>query len=56
MKFEDAGKAIDREVAKFNRFMEKKVKPKTRDEAARLLRRASRQLSKMARSLEKATG
>ena len=56
MKFEDAGKAIDREVAKLSRYMEKKVKPATRAETAKLLRRASRNLSKMARTLEKAAG
>lgn len=54
MKFETAGKAIDREVAKLAHFLEKKVKPSTRREAAALLRRASRQLSKMARNLERA--
>ena len=53
MKFEDAGKAIDREVARLGRYLEKKVKPATKTEAAKLLRRASRQLSKMARGLEK---
>jgi len=53
MKFEDAGKAIDREVAKLGQFLDKKVKPATKAETAKLLRRASRQLSKMARSLEK---
>lgn len=53
MKFEDAGKAIDREVARLGRYLEKNVKPATKAEAAKLLRRASRQLSKMARGLEK---
>lgn len=55
MKFEEAGKAIDREVAKLGLFLDKKVKPATKSETAKLLRRASRQLSKMARSLEKPT-
>ena len=56
MKFEDAGRAIDREVEKLAEYLNKKVKPATRAEAAKLLRRASRNLSKMARSLEKAEG
>lgn len=56
MKFEDAGRAIDQEVAKLVNFLNKKVKPATRQETAKLLRRASRNLSKMARNLEKAEG
>jgi hypothetical protein len=56
VKFEDAGRAIDQEVAKLANFLNKKVKPATRQETAKLLRRASRNLSKMARNLEKAEG
>ncbi len=56
MKFEDAGKAIDHEVAKLGEYLDKKVRPATKAETAKLLRRASRRLSKMARSLEKAAG
>lgn len=54
MKFEDAGRTIDKEVAKLVQFLDKKVKPQTRQETATLLRRASRELAKLARSLEKA--
>jgi len=53
MKFEEAGRAVDREVAKLADFLEKKMKPATRQEMAELLRRASRHLAKLARSLEK---
>ena len=53
MKFEEAGRAVDREVAKLADFLEKKMKPATRQETAKLLRRASRHLAKLARSLEK---
>ncbi len=53
MNFEDAGKAIDREVARLEQFLNKRVKPTTKAETAKLLRRASRQLSRMARNLEK---
>ena len=56
MKFEDAGRAIDNEVAKLADYLNKKVKPAPKEETAKLLRRASRNLSKMARSLEKTEG
>ena len=54
MKFEDAGRAIDVEVAKLVQFLNKNVKPKTRQEAATLLRRAAQELSRLAKNLEKA--
>jgi hypothetical protein len=54
VKFEDAGRTIDKEVAKLVQYVNKNVKPKTRQEAATLLRRASRELAKLARNLEKA--
>lgn len=54
MKFEDAGRAIDKEVAKLVQYVNKRVRPKTRQETATLLRRASRELAKLARNLEKA--
>jgi len=53
MKFEEAGRAVDREVAKLADFLDKKLKPETRQEMASLLRRASRHLAKLARNLEK---
>jgi len=53
MKFEEAGRAVDREVAKLADFLDKKMKPATRQEMAKLLRRASRHLAKLAKSLEK---
>ena len=53
MKFEDAGRAVDREVAKLADFLDKKLKPETRQEMATLLHRASRHLDKLARNLEK---
>lgn len=54
MNFEEAGRAIDREVAKLVTFLDKKAKPATRQETAKLLRRAARHLSELARNLEKA--
>ncbi len=51
--FEEAGKAIDSELKKFVEFVEQKVRPKTRKEMAQLLRKASRNLTKAAQSLDK---
>jgi hypothetical protein len=53
MNFEEAGKAVDREIQKFVEFVETKVKPKTRQEMADVLRKASEKLSRMAQNLEK---
>lgn len=54
MKFEEAGRAIDGELAKLVKFIDKKVKPKTREDMAGLLKKASERLAKMAENLEKA--
>ncbi len=51
--FEEAGKAVDRELQKFVEFVEQKVRPQTRKEMAQLLRKASKNLAKAAQSLEK---
>jgi hypothetical protein len=53
MKFEEAGRTVDREVAKLADFLDKKLKPTTRQEMATLLRRASRHLAELATKLEK---
>lgn len=53
MKFEDAGRAMDREMEKFVNYVEQKLKPATRQETAKLLRKASRRLARLALSLEK---
>ena len=53
MNFEEAGRAVDREVAKLAEFVDKKVKPTTRNDLAALLRRASRHLDELAKNLEK---
>ncbi len=55
MKFEEAGKAIDTQVAKLVEYLDKNVKPATKKDMAGLLKKASKQLSKMAESLEKAS-
>ena len=53
VKFEDAGRAMDREVEKMVNYVEQKLKPATRQETAKLLRKASRRLARLALSLEK---
>jgi hypothetical protein len=53
MKFEEAGRAVDREVAKLADFLDKRLKPATRQDMATLLRRASKHLAELARDLEK---
>ncbi len=52
MNFEEAGRAVDREVQKFVEFVDQKVRPSTRREMAELLRKASESLAKVAASLE----
>jgi len=53
MKLEEAGRAVDREVKKLVDFVENKVRPATRQEMAELLRKASKNLAKMAENLDK---
>lgn len=53
MNFENAGRAIDREVSKLRDLLDDKVKPETRSEMAKVLRQASKRLEKLAERLEK---
>jgi vacuolar-type H+-ATPase subunit H len=53
MNFEEAGRALDREIEKLVEFLEQKVKPATRQEMSELLRKASARLAKLADSLGK---
>jgi hypothetical protein len=53
MTFEQAGKKLDAEIAKLKVYLDKEVKPTTREEMARVLRGASERLSKLAKDLEK---
>lgn len=53
MKFENAGRAIDRELTNLIEFLDHRVKPATRRDMAKLLRKASERLSKLAEKLEK---
>jgi len=47
---------MDREVEKLVNYVEQKLKPATRQETAKLLRKASRRLAKLALSLERKQG
>lgn len=53
MNFEEAGRAVDREVARLLEYLNREVKPATRQEMANLLHRASERLKKLATDLEK---
>ena len=53
MNFEKAGKALDREIAKLSKYLDGKVKPAAREDMVRVLRRASRELEKLAKNLDK---
>ena len=54
MKLEDAGRTLDREIEKLRIFLKQEIRPETRDEMAKLLRRASLQLLKLADRVQKA--
>ena len=53
MNFEEAGKKLDKEIARLRAYLDKEVKPTTREEMARVLRSTSERLSKLAKDLEK---
>ena len=54
MKFEDAGRALDRELDKLRKYLDKEIRPQTRQETAEFLRKAADRLAKLAERLEKA--
>lgn len=53
MNFEEAGRAVDREMARLVAYIENKVGPKSREELAELLRKAAARLAKLADEVEK---
>jgi hypothetical protein len=53
MKFEDAGRALDRELEKLREYLSKEIRPQTRKETAEFLRKSADRLTKMAARLEK---
>ena len=53
MKFEDAGRALDREFEKLRKFLNNEIRPETNKETAEFLRKSAERLTKMAERLEK---
>jgi len=53
MKFEDAGRALDRELGKLRKFLDEEVQPQTREDMGKALRTAADRLVKLAERLEK---
>lgn len=53
MNFEEAGRVLDREITKLTKYLDGKVKPSARQDMARALRRASGELEKLAKNLDK---
>jgi len=51
--FEEIGRLLDREAAKLAEYLDREVKPKTRQDLAALLRKASRRLEELAAGIEK---
>jgi len=54
MKFEDAGRALDQEMAKVRKYLTRELKPATRRDMAKLLRNTSERLAELADKLEAA--
>jgi hypothetical protein len=50
--FEEAGRAVDRELQRLVEYFETTVRPKTREELVALLRKASARLAKLADDVE----
>ncbi len=51
--FEEAGRRIDRELAKLNRYLDKEVKPAAKRKAVKALNRAAETLADAAKKVEK---
>ena len=54
MKFEDAGRVLDQELAKLRKYVTRELKPTTRRDMAKLLRKTSERLAELADKLETA--
>ena len=52
MKFEDAGRTLDQELAKLRKYFDNDLKPATRQDMAKLLRKTSERLAELADKLE----
>jgi hypothetical protein len=51
--FKEMGRILDHEATKLAEYLDREVKPKTRQDLADLLRRASRRLEDFAADIEK---
>jgi uncharacterized protein YaaN involved in tellurite resistance len=52
MKFEDAGRTLDQELTKLRKYVTNDLKPATRRDMAKLLRKTSERLAELADKLE----
>ncbi|MGO8793043.1 MAG: hypothetical protein ACLQVL_37500 [Terriglobia bacterium] len=53
MKFEDAGRTLDSEIDKLRKYLDKEIRPQTRQEMSEFLRKTADRLAKLAERLEK---
>ena len=53
MNFEDAGRALDRELDTLRKFLDNEVRPQTRQDMAEFLRGAAERLTKLAERLDR---
>lgn len=52
-KLEDLGRALDQEIKRLITFVDERIVPAARQDAHKLLRRAARELERLAEKLEK---
>ena len=55
MKFQDAGRALDREIAKLSAYVDKEVTPAAKKKLAKAMRQAAGRLRQLAMELERET-
>ena len=55
MKFEDAGRALDREIARLSAYVDKQVTPAAKKNLAKVMRNAAGRLRRLAAELDRQT-
>ncbi|PYV33079.1 MAG: hypothetical protein DMG22_11260 [Acidobacteria bacterium] len=55
MKFENAGRALDREIAKLSAYVDKQVTPAAKKKLAKAMRQAASRLRRLAMELDRQT-
>ena len=55
MKFENAGRALDREIAKLSAYVDKQVTPAAKKKLAKAMRQAANRLRRLAMELDRQT-